>query len=533
MNPHLVVKQIGMLLLLLAGLMSVAAVAEFFQFGHPSPTAGAEQAFVDESAVPAFALALVFNFGAGLLMFLVGRQHEDSNFGRRDAMLLVGVAWVIGAATSALPFYLWALMREVPEGVPEHPFQSFAMCYFESVSGLTTTGATILGAFPNDIESLPAGLLLWRSMTQWFGGLGIVVLFVAVLPVVGVGGKKLVSVESSAGGQAVRPRIREAARTLWTIYLGLTLTCAALLFLSGMSLFDAICHTGTTVASGGFSPRNASIGAYYELIGPTRTALIEWIIIFFMTLAGVNFALFYAAANRRWLTLYRDSEFRVYLLMLVSITLTITLIIIDDPIILTTGEELEAGMLTHLRHAAFTVASLQTSTGYASADFDLWPFAAQALLVVCMFAGGCAGSTAGGLKVIRLTTMLKVTWAELERAFRPNVVRPVRVNRQPIEPSAQLAVMVFGVLVVITLVAASIILRVLEPEDHLDIVTTATASIALLMNTGPGFHAVGPTQNFAFFSDPSLYVLSMLMVLGRLEMFALLVLLVPRFWRGN
>ena len=540
MNLRLVVKNLGQLLLMLSVLMAVALIAEAFGFGTPlvvlGPDADGGVPALNAgaaSAVPAFSIALLFNVILGGAMVFIGSRGTSEQFGRRDSMLLVGVAWIVGAATSALPYYLWAVLREPVVGAPPHPFESYAMAFFESVSGLTTTGATILGAVPNDIESLPGGLLLWRSAQQWFGGLGIVVLFVAVLPnIAAAGGKKLVNIESTGTGPAVRPRIREAVRVLWFIYLTFSVSCFGLLWLAGMSVFDAVCHAGTAVASGGYSPRNASIGAYHDL-GPGSAAAIEWILILFMTMAGINFGLFYAAVNNRWRTVWRDSELRVYLGMMAVITLVIGLFLMDAEPILTSGEQIQAGLLDRIRLAAFSTVSLQTSTGYASHDFDLLPFSGKAMLCIAMFAGGCAGSTGGGLKVVRVLTLLKVAWAELERAFRPSVVRPIRVNRMVIDAEQQRGVVVFAVLVVLILVACSILLRIFEQGAGLDITTTATAAIATLMNTGPGFHAVGPTQNFAFFSSPSLYLLSLMMVLGRLELFALLVFLVPRFWRGN
>lgn len=510
-----------------------------------------------------------------------GERWVGPQLTRRDAMALVAAGWVLGAGVAALPFFSWAWLHpeeaarvaevqaplamplpgraegmqspgavESPGGAPslrlnsegqpltpegrvvqvagfDHPFRNFAACYFEAMSGMTTTGASVLGTAPHDIESLPAGLLLWRSLIQWLGGLGIVVLFVAVLPLLGVGGKTLVQFETTGPvKQGVKPRISDAARELWIIYVGLSLACGALLMAAGgMNLFDAVNHTFTALATGGFSTRNASAGAY-------DSVAVDLILVLFMILAGVNFGLYHQALHRRWATIWRDAELRTYLGIIVAATLLIAAFLVGTTLTLTTGEEREAGLFEALRHSLFQVVSVMTTTGYATADFDRWGFIPGFVLIGLMFVGGCASSTGGGIKVVRILTLFKIFFADLERVYRPTVVRTVKIGGSAITDAVRQSVMMFTLTMIGLFVAGAVVLRALEPE-HLDVVSAATASAATLLNIGPGLHAVGPMNNFGFFGADSLLVMSLLMALGRLEVFALLVVITPRFWRNE
>jgi trk system potassium uptake protein TrkH len=419
---------------------------------------------------------------------------------------------------------LWATFAtDVPT---DHPFHSAIDCFFESISGLTTTGATVL----NDIEALPRSLLFWRSIIQWLGGLGILVLFVAILPGLGIGAKRLFRNESPGPSpEGPRPSVKDAARTLWRIYAGLTAAMFLLLMVGGMDWFDSANHTFTTLATGGFSTRNASISR-------PETLFVESVIVVFMVLAGSNFGVLHAVFKGRWRTMLRDTEFKVYLAVLAigSVVATIAIVTAGDPIVLSNGEAMAATTGESARAAIFTVVSQQTTTGFTTYNWDIWPFAAKAFIVLLMFVGGSAGSTAGGVKVIRIWIAFRVLWAELERFFRPDVVRPLRVGGQSIDDRQQLMVVVYVLGTIALIGFGSIALMAIESDiNGCSFSTAATASLATICTVGPGMEAVGAIQNYAWFSDTSKLLLCLLMLIGRLEMFVLLALLQPRFWRSQ
>ncbi|MEM9415314.1 MAG: TrkH family potassium uptake protein [Planctomycetota bacterium] len=518
MNYRFVLRQLGLLLAVMSLAMAAALGYEALAF----LTGGGGPAEVQASK------ALAIAVGVGLLLggvcWLVGKSQKDATLGRREALLLVATSWLLGAAIAALPFFLWASANG---GGPDHIFRSFSACYFESMSGLTTTGATILGSENQRIGDLPKGLLLWRSLTHWLGGLGIVVLFVAVLPSTGTGGKKLFQVESTADQGGVRPRVRETARVLWLIYLGLTVACILLMRLTGaVDWFEAVNHAFSVMSTGGLSTHDASIGGY-DSVG------LDLVTTLFMLLAGVNFVLFFHAAQGRWSVAWKDVELRVYLLLKVVVSVIIAINIFGTTITTTTGSEVEGTVFQSLRYASFQTMSMQTGTGFGTADYDLWPEMSIGLLIGLMFIGGCAGSTAGGLKVIRFWIILKVMYQALERAFRPNVVRPLKVGKSVIDDDLKLSSLIYLVLLGLLTGLGCFTIMLIEPSSKCDFQTAFTASLSTLGNIGPGQHAVGPTQNYGWMQPASMWVLSLLMALGRLEVFALLVLLAPRFWRGD
>ncbi|MEM1354522.1 MAG: TrkH family potassium uptake protein [Planctomycetota bacterium] len=520
MHYRYVIRQLALLLLVLSGAMGAALVYELLLIYRITEGSGETRA--------AHSLAISTAIGAvlGGAIYLVTRARpgETATFGRREAMLLVGTSWMLGAALASLPYYLWG---NLPGSDPGHAFHSFTGCYFEAMSGLTTTGATVLGADHSRIGDLPKGLLLWRSATHWLGGLGIVVLFVAVLPTVGAVGKKMFQVESTADQGGVRPKIAETARVLWLIYLGLTLLCILMLMATGtMSLFDAVNHAFSVMATGGLSTRDASIGGY-------DSVAVDIILTCFMILAGINFVLYFHVLQRRWKPMLQDVELRIYLVLKVVVSLVIAFNLMGGTITTTAGLEKEAGFFTALRYASFQTASMQTGTGFGTADYDLWPMLSIGLLVPLMIMGGCAGSTAGGLKVIRLWIMIKVMWSALERAFRPNVVRPIKIGKMVIDDDLKLSAMTYFVLIIVGISAGTFLTLLFESYSQCDFQTAFSASLASLCNVGPGQHHVGPTQNYGWMSAPSLWTQAILMALGRLEIYALLVLLLPRFWSGK
>ncbi len=519
MRIGFVVRQMGLLLLLLSAAMLPAAAwsaYDYYYYRVQMPGTGA--------AFLALLLSALIGVAAGVPLLIIG-QTQSKQIGRKEALLLVALAWGVGAALAALPYRLWAGMHPLPPG-SEQAFTSFVNCYFEAMSGLTTTGASIL----TDVESIPRSLLFWRAFTHWIGGLGIVVLFVAVLPILGVGGKRLFRFEAPGPKkEGVRPRIRAAAQVLWLLYLGITLAEIIALRLAGLGWFNSITHAFATLATGGFSTQNASIAAF----GSWK---VDSIIIVFMFMAGVNFALYDALLAGRWREAWRNPELRAYIGVMVLATVLIAVSAMGNPVVLTDGTQAE-GFWPTLRHCLFTVVSIQTTTGFCTADFDRWSFPAQTILVLLMFIGGCAGSTGGGIKVIRCIILFKVLYAELEAVFRPHVVRTPRVGNAIIDPQMRSATLVYFVLIgAVVLVATGLFIYLETPQkldsEGWDAASTAFSAVAAnLNNIGPGLDRVGATLNYFWLNPSTKILLSLLMALGRLELYAFLVLALPAFWR--
>lgn len=515
MNFRQVLRQLGLLIMVLGVGMGVMAALEWLVWAGRGED--------ERLGLQAMSIAAGIGVSIGLALFMVGFRTRAELMHRREALLLVSLSWTLGAAVAALPYLFWAFFHRGID--PDHVFLSYTACYFEAMSGLTTTGATVL----SDIGELPRSLLLWRAFTHWLGGLGIVVLFVAVLPMIGVGGKRLFNAEAPGPQQqGVRPRIKETARILWMIYLGITVAAAVSYRLAGMVWFDSVCHAFSVVSTGGLSTRNASIGAF-------DSVAVDMVSMVFMLLAGVNFGLMFLVARGRWRAAVKDQELRVYLIMKMIVVVLVAGNIMGTDIITTAGRTVEATFFEALRFAGFQTIALHTGTGFCTADYDLWPMLSRALLVGLMFVGGCAGSTAGGIKVIRLWIVLKVVYASLERSFRPNVVRPLRVGDVVVDEDQKLNALTYFVFFLLIGVAGALLIGLFEhqPGKDLQFLTAATASMSTLGNIGPGFFEIGATENYGWFSGPSMALMSLLMLLGRLEIYAFAVLLLPRFWRGD
>jgi trk system potassium uptake protein TrkH len=418
---------------------------------------------------------------------------------RKEAIAVVGSGWVICGLFGALP-YLFCTPRL--ELVP---------ALFESMSGFTTTGATVMA----DITLFPKAILLWRSLTQWLGGVGILVLFVALLSSVGAGSKALFQHESSAKtGGGVQARIQDVAAKLWQIYLGLSLLCMMGLMALGMDAFEAVCHAMTAISTGGFSTRNASVAAF-ESVG------IELWLTVFMTLGGINFLLYAWLLQGRWDRWRREEETRVYLAIIVLATGALTL-----DLVLSGGIE---HPWRALRESVFQVVSVLTTTGFTTADYDQWPPLAQVLLLLLMVIGGCTGSTAGGVKVSRWVLFLKILRYQVKLSFRPNLVFTLRLNGATVDEEVHLHTIIFIALAGVTVAVGTAVVSLLEPS--LDIDSSLSAVLTTLCNVGPGLGAVGPSRNFAHLGEVTMIVLSGLMLLGRLEFFAILVLFTGSLWR--
>ncbi len=448
-----------------------------------------------EEALLWLALSAAVAILAGGLTFLLTRQAGEIRI--REGFAIVTLGWACTALVGALPFLLSG-------AIP-----SFTDAYFETMSGFTTTGASIL----TDVEVMPKSLLLWRSLTHWLGGMGIIVLSIAILPFLGVGGMQLYRAEvPGPTPDRLRPRISQTAGLLWAVYLLLTMLEILLLIVGGMDLFDATNHAFATMATGGFSTRNLSVGFY-------QSAFIHYVIAFFMFAAGVNFTLHYRfLAGFRLREYFRDREFTFYLMIVGGATLALFL----------ANARFGAGLSeSNFRASLFQAASIITTTGFATADFDLWSPFSRTLLLVLMFVGGCAGSTGGGIKVLRLLLLLKLGRTELKKLLHPRGVFQVKVNRIRVRPEVMLNVQGFFTLYIALFVLCSLVMTALG----LDLVTAASSVAATLGNIGPGLAEVGPARNYAFIPGFGKWVLSLCMLLGRLEIYTVIVLFLPETWR--
>lgn len=513
MNLRFVANQLGLLLVIFSGFILAIALWEL------------AATYLFEGQEKIAMNALLVSAGIGILvgggLWFAGKNRRADSVTRREALLLVSLSWIVGAALGACPYFFWAMFEL---NLENHVFHNFIDCYFEAMSGLTTTGATVL----SDIEALPSGLLFWRAFTHWIGGLGIVVMFVAVFPALGVGGKKIFHVESAGPTAAgVKPRIIHTARVLWVIYVTLTVVQTLILWATGMSLFDSFCHTFATLGTGGFSTQNASIAGY--------SGLQMWIIIFFMFFAGMNFGLYYQAIQGSFKTVWRDVEFRFYLALIIGGAgiILFALIMENEPLVMATGEQankLSTGDAT--THSFFTAISILTTTGFGTADFNLWPVLAKSVLVLFMFIGGCAGSTAGGIKVIRVWIVLKIVWDEMRKVFQPNVISPMRLGKATVDHDMKMTVVVYVLGIVLLFGIGTVAVMMFESGNpKCDFTTAATASVATLCTIGPGLNAIGATENYGWMTSSSKTLLSIWMAFGRLEVFAILVLFMPGFWK--
>jgi trk system potassium uptake protein TrkH len=445
--------------------------------------------------VIAFLLSSLITAIAGGIMVGIGGEEGESY--RREGILVVVGGWVLASLFGAIPYLL--------AGTFSHPMDAL----FESASGFTTTGASVMTA----IEGHALGILFWRSFTQWLGGMGIIVLFVALLPELGPGARFLYKLEvPGPTSEALGSRITHTAGVLWKIYLMLSAAETVLLMACGMNLYDALTHTFSTMSTGGFSPRNASVAAF-------QSPVVEIVIIIFMVLAGTNFSLFYGLKRRRGWNLYRDPEFRLYL----NVMLGVAAVIAFD--LLRRGAY-QNGPRAAL-DAVFQTVSITTTTGFATANFDTWPVLSRMLIVGLMFVGGCAGSTGGSMKVMRMLIGLRSAFREARLIFSPNTVMSVFVGGKSVPDAVVRSVAGFFILYLSIWGAGTLLLSISGP----DLVTSASASAATLGNIGPGLAMVGPTQNFAFFSGWDKALMVLLMWMGRLEIYSIAALFSRAFWR--
>lgn len=478
MNKNLIFKTLGLLLLCEAAAM----VPSLFI-----------SVYYSENDIRAFIYSIIVTglFGA----FLSAIPVHSKEVGYREGFTIATLGWLLTAGFGSLPFHFSGVLTG-------------ADAFFETMSGFTTTGASVL----TDIEALPHGLLFWRSLTHWLGGMGTIVLILALIPSLKIAGMQLYKAEAPGPTKTkVLPRIAQASRQLYKVYLIITVSQIILLALAGMPLFESFIHTFGTVATGGFSSKNLSVGAYGSLA-------IELIIVFFMLLCGMNFALHYSALRGNAGNYWRDPEVRVFL----GIT-ALSVVLISGNLYHSLG--LAAG--DALRASLFTVSSVITTTGFATADFDRWPEFSRMLLLMLMFIGGCAGSTSGSIKVVRFVILFKSAARQIVRLLHPQAVVPVRLGREVIPDAVVENVQSFFFLFLLIFAAATAYISSLG----LDLVTSVSAVAATLANVGPGLGLVGPMANYSAIPDPGKIVLSICMLVGRLEIYTVLVALSVRYWR--
>ena len=450
-----------------------------------------------DGAESAFDEAIALTLGVGLLLWGVTRR-DKRDLTIRDGFLMVALVWTVLPAFAALP-----LMIQLDA--------SFTDAYFEAVSGLTTTGATVF----SDLDKLPPSINFWRTQLVWLGGMGLIVLAVAILPLLGIGGRQMFKAETPGPmkDSKMTPRIAQTAKGLWGIYAGITLCCAIAYRWAGMSWLDAVMHAFSTMGLGGFSSHDASFGFF-------DSPAIEAVAITFMLIAGMNFATHFIALSGRSLRPYRnDPEARWFLIVTLGSVLGIALFLNENDVYANFGEA--------FRYSAFNVVSIATTTGFATTDFNLWPmFAPLWMLFLSSFATS-AGSTGGGIKMIRALVLYKQVHRELLRAIHPHAVYNVRIGGEVVPGNILFAVLAFGFVYMVSIVSMTLLLSI----SGLEIITAFSAIVASINNTGPGLNQVGPATTFAVLSDFQTWVCTFAMLLGRLEIFTLLVVLTPAFWR--
>ncbi len=490
----------GVLLLFNGGFMLLASLVSYFY---------------KDNATFGLLIAGLVTVGTGFLMRFITKDFTKQ-IKKKEGYLIVTLGWIFMSLSGCLPYIF-------TETIP-----SFTNAFFETMSGYTTTGASIL----NDIEAMPYGILFWRSTTHWIGGMGIIVLAIAILPLLGIGGMQLFSAEAPGpSADKLHPRITDTAKRLWYIYLGLTIAQAFLLKIAGMSIFDAINHAMCTLSTGGFSTKNASI-AYWN-----NQPIIQYIIIVFMFIAGTNFVLSYFALKGKFSKVLHDEEFKFYTLLIVGITLIVAISIyyfanvsvnptqtqfIAHPMVLGKVE-------SSFRHALFQVTAIVTTTGFVTSDFTIWTPFLTFLFFALMFFGASAGSTAGGVKIVRHIIMVKNSFLEFKRTIHPNAIIPVRFNNKSVAKEIVFKIMAFFILYLVSFGIGAVVFSFLG----LDFITSIGVAASSLGNVGPSFGQFSPVHNYDSLPSIGKWWSAFLMLLGRLELFTVLIILTPYFWKSN
>lgn len=462
------------------------------------PALGISLFYGEVAAIKGFLFSILPMFLCGT--FLAWRLRDlQSTIRIRDGFLIVGLSWIVASTFGALPFFL---SGEIP-----NPADAF----FETASGFTTTGASIL----TEIESLSKGILFWRSFTHWLGGMGILIFTIALMPSLGIGGFRIAEAEAPGPTlDKLTPKMSDSAKILYIMYVGMTAIETVLLLLGGLDLFDALIHTFGTVGTGGFSSYNNSVGHYQSLY-------IEIIITLFMMLAGTNFNLYYFALRRKWKEFFADRELRAYWLIFLAATVVIALSLYIYDTVDSIGQA--------FRYASFQVASILTTTGYATTDFNLWPTTGKAILLLLMFIGGSSGSTSGSIKVIRIVIFFKLIRRGIYKRLHPTAVVPIKLGGRNVSADVVSEIVSFFFLYIGLFILGALVVSL----ENVDLITAISSSAACIGNIGPGFELVGPMANYSLFSDGTTIFLGLLMIAGRLELFTILLLLMPTFWNPD
>jgi len=456
---------------------------------------GVAVGYGEARAARSFFYTIVIAVTAGVAGHFLART-DLSGMTRREGFAVVALAWIMISLVGALPYMFAGTLP------------GFVDALFESVSGFTTTGSSVIA----DVEAVPRGVLFWRDLTHWLGGMGVIVLYIALFPLLGVGAIQVYRAEIPGPEKdRVTPRIRQTAMVLWIIYLTFSVVLTGLLLLGGMDWFDSLCHMFAIMGTGGFSTRNASIAAF-------DSAYIDWVCTAFMFLAACNFALYYFVGIGRPRRMLGNPELRFFAGGMTAFTIVIAVVV---------WQATATTFGTSLRQAAFEVVTTASTTGFMAADYELWPVFCQVLILVLMFAGACAGSTGGGMKQIRVLILIKHMRRELARVIHPRAVSPIRLGRDVVPPDLRSSVLGFVALYgAVFLVAAAGL-----AASGLDFTTAASSAATTLGNVGPGLGDVGPTETFAPLSAPAKLICQFCMLAGRLELYTLLLLFTPAFWR--
>ena len=494
-------------------------------------------AFLSHPESFGFLLTIVVCFILGTTIAWTCREQRDQQ-GIREGYAIVTLGWIILALIGSIPFFLY-LINQSGDYHIGNLLRCFTDSYFEIMSGFTTTGSTIF----REVENIPASLLFWRSLTHWLGGMGIITLALAIFPAMGVSGYQMFRGEiPGPTADRLRPRLAQTAAILWGVYALLSAIETVLLLLGGMTLFDSLCHTFGTMATGGFSTKNTSIGAY-------GSAYIEWVIIIFMFLAGVNFLIHFNVLRGKWRQAIINRELIFYTCITIGVTIFFSVLLyggkLKDPheaYIHYRHEKLHIDDFSDyvykeatkfhnvhdcVRTAMFQTVAVTTTTGYGTADFDLWPDIGRITMLILMFFGGCAGSTGGGMKQIRILVLIKAGWRELRKLTQPRLVAPLKIGGEALEESKIANIAAFFILFMMLFAASSLLLTLFIP----DLITAAAATAACINNIGPGLAAVGSVENFGWIPIPGKWILIACMLLGRLEIFTVLIVFRPSFWK--
>lgn len=479
MNYGVIIKVLGNLLVVEAGLMIPSLLVALYY---------------NQTDKLAFLYSIIIT---GIIGFIMSKCFKNKKgIKAKEGLAIVSFGWILASFFGSLPFIF---SGSIP---------SWVDAFFETVSGFTTTGATIV----DNVEALPNGILFWRSFTHWIGGMGILVFTIAILPTLGVGGFQIFKVESPGPmPDRIVPRVKDTAKILYTTYIIITIIEIILLLFGGMSLFDSAVHTFGTVGTGGFSVKNSSVGAY-------DSTYIHLVIGIFMILSGINFSLYYSLSKGKWKEVLKDEELRLYLGIITAAVILIAYNI---------NKTMYHDIGLSLRDSFFQVSSIITTTGYATVDFDKWPTFSKGILFLLMFVGGCAGSTGGGMKNIRILVLLKLIKREVAKIFHPRAVIPIKTGDKVVPNETVASISSFFILYIIIFVLGTIVISL----EGIDFESSAGAVAATLGNVGPGLGLVGPARTYSQFSKLGKMTLSIFMLLGRLELFTIIALFAPKTWK--